>query len=292
MKMTRMILLLGGSLLATLAGCTDESSPATTQEMVVGLANPASVHCEEQGGTLEIRSDADGGQYGVCIFSDGSECEEWAYFNGECQPGQSDPESDPSSTLEIADSAQARQAVVTYICEQYGLSLPTEWEESTDGLVGSTTKRYMSEDWTIEVTAPVVPPDSTIYSTLVTQITTAFYWEGTISANGVIEEINLIPPATILNQEQSRDAIVAYMIEIYGLADPGAWTAQDVEQTVPGAIRSVYTAEGWVVEVVHYATAPVVGSYQVTVDIIIEVMRWEGEISSRGDITEIQVTQQ
>ncbi|MHB1318049.1 MAG: putative hemolysin [Anaerolineae bacterium] len=52
------------------------------------LANPASVFCEEQGGTLEIRTDADGGQVGYCLFDDGSECEEWAYFRGECQPGQ------------------------------------------------------------------------------------------------------------------------------------------------------------------------------------------------------------
>jgi putative hemolysin len=52
-----------------------------------GLANPASVYCIDQGGTLEMRQDADGGTYGVCIFPDGSECEEWAYFRGECQPG-------------------------------------------------------------------------------------------------------------------------------------------------------------------------------------------------------------
>ncbi len=53
---------------------------------IVGMPNPASVYCEEQGGQLEIRSDADGGQYGVCIFSDGSECDEWAFFRGECKP--------------------------------------------------------------------------------------------------------------------------------------------------------------------------------------------------------------
>jgi len=49
------------------------------------MANPASVYCHEQGYTLEIRTDADG-EYGVCIFPDGSECEEWAYFRGECGP--------------------------------------------------------------------------------------------------------------------------------------------------------------------------------------------------------------
>ena len=42
------------------------------------------VHCLSQrahdgpGGVVEIRTEADGGQYGVCLFPDGSFCEEWA----------------------------------------------------------------------------------------------------------------------------------------------------------------------------------------------------------------------
>jgi putative hemolysin len=52
-----------------------------------GLPNPASVFCADQGGTLEIRTDSSGNQYGMCVFSDGRECEEWALFqDGICQP--------------------------------------------------------------------------------------------------------------------------------------------------------------------------------------------------------------
>jgi len=54
---------------------------------VEAMANPASEYCVGVGGTLEIRTQEDGGQYGVCIFSDGSECEEWALYNGDCQKG-------------------------------------------------------------------------------------------------------------------------------------------------------------------------------------------------------------
>ncbi len=61
----------------------------TAVDINVGLANPASVYCEEQGGKLEFRTDEAGGTVGICIFEDGSECEEWAYFRGECQLGQS-----------------------------------------------------------------------------------------------------------------------------------------------------------------------------------------------------------
>ena len=47
------------------------------------IANPASVYCEEQGGKLEIRTNTDGSQTGYCI-KDGTECEEWAFYRGEC----------------------------------------------------------------------------------------------------------------------------------------------------------------------------------------------------------------
>ena len=51
------------------------------------FGNPASQYCIDNGGSTEIRADLDGNQYGVCIFSDGSECDEWEYFREECEPG-------------------------------------------------------------------------------------------------------------------------------------------------------------------------------------------------------------
>ncbi len=51
-----------------------------------GIANPASLYCLEHGGTLEITKDAEGGEQGLCKFSDGTECDEWQFFRGECKP--------------------------------------------------------------------------------------------------------------------------------------------------------------------------------------------------------------
>lgn len=51
------------------------------------IANPASVHCIRSGGKLVIRRNKDGGEYGVCVFEDNRECEEWALFRGECPVG-------------------------------------------------------------------------------------------------------------------------------------------------------------------------------------------------------------
>jgi putative hemolysin len=95
---------IGAYLLLTalgLVGCTAAPTPAPSGEEA-GLPNPASVYCEEQGGKLEIITAEDGSQSGLCIFSDGSQCDEWAYFRNECQPGDSLRESDAEGTSEAA----------------------------------------------------------------------------------------------------------------------------------------------------------------------------------------------
>ncbi|MEM7298309.1 MAG: DUF333 domain-containing protein [Pseudomonadota bacterium] len=50
-------------------------------------ANPASVHCKKYGGQLELRQTNNGVQ-GICHFSDGSQCDEWAFFKRQCQIGK------------------------------------------------------------------------------------------------------------------------------------------------------------------------------------------------------------
>jgi len=70
------------------AACSPGIAPSKAEDPAA-LPNPASVYCEGQGGRLDIRADASGGQWGACLFSDGSECEEWAFYRQECKPGQS-----------------------------------------------------------------------------------------------------------------------------------------------------------------------------------------------------------
>ena len=65
--------------------------PAATDMPQAGLPNPASVYCRQGGNKLEIRTAADGSQYGICVFPDGSTCDEWAYFRGECGPPHRKP---------------------------------------------------------------------------------------------------------------------------------------------------------------------------------------------------------
>jgi putative hemolysin len=65
---------------------TDSLSETATPNQNVKIANPASMHCIKNNGKLEIM-DGKGGQYGVCVFEDGSRCEEWSFFRKECSPG-------------------------------------------------------------------------------------------------------------------------------------------------------------------------------------------------------------
>jgi hypothetical protein len=68
------------------------------------MPNPASVNCEQNGYRLEIHTAADGSQSGVCVFPDGSTCDEWAYFRGECGPAATaTPE--PIATVEATPDA-------------------------------------------------------------------------------------------------------------------------------------------------------------------------------------------
>ena len=63
------------------------SQPAPTPTLAGQIANPASENCVKQGGTLVIQQRGDGGQYGMCVFEDNRQCEEWAMFRDECPVG-------------------------------------------------------------------------------------------------------------------------------------------------------------------------------------------------------------
>ncbi len=62
--------------LVALSACGSdfESDPAP------GLANPASVFCEEQGGSVEMETGDEGNEAGICVLPDGSRVDEWEYY--------------------------------------------------------------------------------------------------------------------------------------------------------------------------------------------------------------------
>jgi putative hemolysin len=94
------ILLLG--LAACAAPQVQAHEPTATDNPAANMPNPASVYCEQNGNQLEIQTAADGSQNGVCIFPDGSTCDEWAYYRGECGPAA---QKSPTPTFAVEATA-------------------------------------------------------------------------------------------------------------------------------------------------------------------------------------------
>lgn len=63
----------------------------------LGGGNPAADYCASHGGRYVGRTDSGGSSYGVCQFPDGSECEEWAFYRGQCAKGEVYPSSGAKS---------------------------------------------------------------------------------------------------------------------------------------------------------------------------------------------------
>jgi putative hemolysin len=82
-------LVLASCIAATLAGYASTTTPQPTpmREQIGQIANPASENCAKQHGTLAIQKRGDGGEFGVCMFEDHRQCEEWAMLRGECPVG-------------------------------------------------------------------------------------------------------------------------------------------------------------------------------------------------------------
>ncbi|MBI5966194.1 MAG: DUF333 domain-containing protein [Chloroflexi bacterium] len=96
-------------ILMALTACTAPQTqatpePAPTNMPQAGIPNPASVYCTQQENKLEIRTAPDGSQSGVCVFPDGSSCDEWAYYRGECAPTR---QTSPTPTMTAEAIAEA-----------------------------------------------------------------------------------------------------------------------------------------------------------------------------------------
>jgi putative hemolysin len=62
--------------LLALTGCRDYGKP--------DVSGAPQTYCEALGYTLQTRDNADGSKTTVCVFPDGSECEETAFLQGDC----------------------------------------------------------------------------------------------------------------------------------------------------------------------------------------------------------------
>ncbi|PLX29059.1 YbhB/YbcL family Raf kinase inhibitor-like protein [Candidatus Parcubacteria bacterium] len=84
MSMRKIFFLIFGLVIVG-AGCSSAQVEDSQGEDTTGVADPAVVYCEEQGGEIKIAENEEEST-SYCVFPDGGVCEEWAYYNGECDP--------------------------------------------------------------------------------------------------------------------------------------------------------------------------------------------------------------
>jgi putative hemolysin len=136
-------------ILMTLTACAAPQTqavpePAATDMPQAGMPNPASVYCTQNGNKLEIQTASDGSQNGICIFPDGSACDEWAYYRGECGPVAQE-----SPTPAVAVEATAKASSGTEEQASGGYMPPGATEEIADwwGVVKSTEPGAQYDDY-------------------------------------------------------------------------------------------------------------------------------------------------
>ena len=142
-------------ILMALASCSAPQVQApelvATDTPQANMPNPASLYCEQNGNQLEIHTAADGSQNGVCVFPDGSTCDEWAYYRGECGPAaQKSPTS--GMTVEVATEASGGGpggSVGTEEQASGGYMPPGSTEEIADwwGVIKSTEPGAQYDDY-------------------------------------------------------------------------------------------------------------------------------------------------
>jgi uncharacterized protein len=84
MAKIELYLLIICSVVLIFSGCNNTQIQYSNQQ---AIANPASEKCIKDGGQDRILN-GQNGQYGLCLFPDGTVCEEWAYYNGNCKKGE------------------------------------------------------------------------------------------------------------------------------------------------------------------------------------------------------------
>jgi putative hemolysin len=117
-----------------------------------GVANPAAKNCLDKGGELKQLEET-AGTLGICHFPDGSECEEWQFFRGECLKGQYQ-DADTSHPYEGTVSQKGKD----FVFKTLG---GAEYLLSADGLSGELKNRLVVEardQETVTIIAAETPP--------------------------------------------------------------------------------------------------------------------------------------
>jgi len=102
--------------------------------------------------------------------------------------------SEPS--LEIRSAAEARDVALNYLREYDAQNAPSSdvvWQEedvTPQDWVGGVFKEFTSDEWTVKVSCPVLPPENTIYQVVASSIKLGWHWKGTVEFDGSVTELS------------------------------------------------------------------------------------------------------
>jgi len=265
-------------------------------DFLSGRCGQERTYCVTQGGTIE-----EGSNIGNCIFSDGSSCDEFLFFSGKCAAGDNPAEvteeiqATEEVLIQIQDFISARDYLAVYLSDQYDIKSADPWMEANvtpADADGVTTFRYVSGPLSIFISAEASAPYPESYTIHgASYIANGFYWEGTLDLNGEIKETTVVPPWSVLDTDQARDAVLAFLVKNYQIPLIGDWVDEGLSQTGNDTVSIKYLSGSWTVVVEFAPAAPLVSSYKVIVENLTEGFRWEGDITGPGEITEISFTQ-
>lgn len=119
-----------------------QQTPTKSEAPAIGMANPASTYCIEQGGKLRIEKTASG-EVGICQLPDGREVEEWAFFRSSHNKAAAATEQQATSNAQVN--------VINFVCDngmqfqgsffidegRAVLNLPTETVDLTEQVTAS-----------------------------------------------------------------------------------------------------------------------------------------------------------
>jgi hypothetical protein len=98
--------------------------------------------------------------------------------------------SDPIEPVDANSPEGVAQALLSYLVQAYpgfGLDLFGGWVEegrTEEGLVGASTRAWLSGDWTLEISYPVVPEPR--YEAILSHVAAGVVWSGAVEGGEVI----------------------------------------------------------------------------------------------------------
>jgi len=113
----------------------------------------------------------------------------------------------PTPDLEVSDATDARDAALVYLREHEGQNAPNatiEWQEedvTPPDWEGAVFTEFTSDEWTVTVVCPVVPPESAVYQVVVSSVKLGWHWKGSVKADGSVTEVSAFKQ---MSEEESK----------------------------------------------------------------------------------------